>query len=266
MTNNYIMGSIYIFLLFFFFFLGLFIGKRAPSKWKITGFTGLFILFSSVIIQAFFSEYEIDLITWPDYVFFQNWYFFGALIVFGLGITKVKKRNSRALFLFVLFLIILISGVWWNKLYNMDFKFHERGVVQGVTMQSTGYTCAPACCATLLNHHGFKANEKEMAKLCLTLRGGGTYDIESVRGLRLKLAETDYRVRIAKFTWNEFLKLPKPCLVAMDYKHLTHMIVVFGVKEGSVEIGDPLAGREKLSEDYFKEKWLKRAIWVEKKR
>lgn len=263
-SSNAILCAGYILLLSSSMLVGILIGKKAPSKWKYGAFAGLFVLFFSVILQVFLPEYEIQYITWPDYVFFRDWYFVGAFIVFGIGITKIDPGTRRSLFIFVMFIIFLKAGLWWQKLYNLDFKFTERGTVDGVCRQSTGYTCVPACCVTLMTSIGIAASEIEMAELCLTMQASGTADIEAVRGLRLKLAGTGRRVRISRCTWNEFLKIPKPCLVSVKLaENLNHMITVSGVSGEIVEVGDPLIGKTALLKDDFQEKWFERAIWVE---
>src|SRR5262249_5213226 len=61
-------------------------------------------------------------------------------------------------------------------------------------VQTTDLTCTAACAATLLNAHGIRATEQEMAELCLTREGTqwqGLY-----RALKLKTAGTPWDVEV----------------------------------------------------------------------
>ena len=58
--------------------------------------------------------------------------------------------------------------------------------------QTTDQTCSAACAASLLRLHGVSANEKELARLCLTRHG--THWLGVYRGLKLKTAGTKWDV------------------------------------------------------------------------
>ena len=58
--------------------------------------------------------------------------------------------------------------------------------------QTTDQTCSAACAASLLRLHGVSANEKELARLCLTRRG--THWLGVYRGLKLKTEGTSWDV------------------------------------------------------------------------
>lgn len=66
----------------------------------------------------------------------------------------------------------------------------------GTCLQTTNYTCSPACAATLLNRYGIAATEQEMAELCLTRRGTSWQGL--YRGLKLKTAGTDWDVEVCQ--------------------------------------------------------------------
>jgi hypothetical protein len=66
----------------------------------------------------------------------------------------------------------------------------------GTCLQTTNFTCSPACAATLLKKHGIAASEQEMAELCLTHRGTSWQGL--YRGLKLKTAGTDWDVEVCQ--------------------------------------------------------------------
>lgn len=63
-------------------------------------------------------------------------------------------------------------------------------------LQTTRFTCSPACAATLLKRHGIAATEQEMAELCLTRRGTSWQGL--YRGLKLKTAGTPWDVEVCQ--------------------------------------------------------------------
>jgi hypothetical protein len=63
-------------------------------------------------------------------------------------------------------------------------------------IQTTRFTCSPACAATLLKRHGIAATEQEMAELCLTRRGTSWQGL--YRGLKLKTAGTEWDVEVCQ--------------------------------------------------------------------
>jgi hypothetical protein len=72
----------------------------------------------------------------------------------------------------------------------------ERWDKLGTCLQTTNYTCSPACAATLLKRYGIAATEQEMAELCLTRRGTSWQGL--YRGLKLKTAGTDWDVEVCQ--------------------------------------------------------------------
>jgi Peptidase C39 family len=72
----------------------------------------------------------------------------------------------------------------------------ERWDKLGTCLQTTNFTCSPACAAMLLKKHGIAASEQEMAELCLTRRGTSWQGL--YRGLKLKTAGTDWDVEVCQ--------------------------------------------------------------------
>jgi len=134
---------------------------------------------------------------------------------------------------------------------------------KGVCRQTTGASCGAAAAATVLAAHGIAASEAEMADLCLTRIG--TSRLGLYRGLKLKTAETGYRVEVfsgdvaklrAKVADGPvilFVGLRRGLRADPRYARnwgwtpgLRHVVVLFGFKEGGfIEVGDPSVGRER---------------------
>jgi predicted double-glycine peptidase len=134
-----------------------------------------------------------------------------------------------------------------------------------VVHQTTGYTCGAAACATLLRRLGIApaATEKEMVPLCLTRRWGGASTLGIAVGLKSKAAPQGWRVRIMQPDWETFLRLRKPLLCSVTVQQNTgHAVVVCEIREGSIQVADPLEGLVWRMEEEFKMRFKNEAIAV----
>lgn len=135
----------------------------------------------------------------------------------------------------------------------------------GVCNQTTDYTCSPASAATLLRMHGIKADEQEMAELCLTRHGTswpGLY-----RGLKLKTAGTKWDVEVLACSADELAAkyAGPPMILSVGLERgarvdaafsaetgwiagVNHSVVLLNFNRGAAEIVDP-------SQPYCREKW-----------
>ena len=75
----------------------------------------------------------------------------------------------------------------------------------GTCLQTTPYTCSPACAAMLLRRYGIEATEAEMAELCLT-RGGTSWQ-GLYRGMKLKTTGTEWDVEVRDVSADELQPL-----------------------------------------------------------
>jgi hypothetical protein len=146
-------------------------------------------------------------------------------------------------------------------------------------VQTTDWTCTAACAATLLEAHGIRATEQEMAELCLTRAGTqwqGLY-----RGLKLKTASTPWDVEVVHGGFDRLRALhdgpailaagvPRGTGVARIYTERYgwtpgewHSVLFFGFRgNGLVAMGDPTPsiGRENWSEDDLRVLWRGRGM------
>jgi hypothetical protein len=74
----------------------------------------------------------------------------------------------------------------------------------GTCVQTTPYTCSPACAATLLAKYGIRTTEAEMADLCLTRYGTSWQGL--YRGLKLKTAGTQWDVQVCDVSADDLMQ------------------------------------------------------------
>ena len=106
----------------------------------------------------------------------------------------------------------------------------------GVCRQTSGYTCGPACIATLLRHQGLPAGERELAQICRTT-GNGTMIWDIARGLRRQGLRVSFRY------WPELPPSLPLALASAQQGGSSHLIVLFETTPDRVVVGDPLKGR-----------------------
>jgi len=153
----------------------------------------------------------------------------------------------------------------------------------GVCIQTTEKSCSAAAAATLFAHYGIQTNETEMARLCLT-REIGTTMWGLYRGVRLKAADTPYRVAIMHGEIESLASLDgEPALLVVGIEKgadidpryeqewqwrpgVRHAVVFFGFAEDDlVEIGDPSVGREFWRRKGVDDLWHRVAIRLVKR-
>src|SRR5262249_29788540 len=81
----------------------------------------------------------------------------------------------------------------------------------GVCLQSTGFTCAPAAGATVLNVYHIHTDEAEMASRCST-HEDGTYMKDLASGLSQMLPGEHFKVYCCRLTPRELGSVHLPCI------------------------------------------------------
>lgn len=138
-----------------------------------------------------------------------------------------------------------------------------RTMIDGVCMQSTGYTCGAASLVTMLDRMGVEASEGEMARLTGTIPGRGVSDFQAADGLQRKLESIgrSERVRFVVRRDHDPESIPTPFAAGLTYSFwYDHMVCVLAIDAASVTIGDPIAGLQVLPREEFRERWRGVAI------
>jgi len=263
------MAFIYILLNFLFFAAcfktGRFTAARWPDAAKLTAFTGLFILALQIMLY-FNTDIEYKLFGFNDYSYFRWWGVSGAFLIIGSGYDEMKNRSARLPSLYLTLAVLVYVFLLRLTVFNTNNDFDQAGFFKGLCLQSTGYTCAPASCVTLLSRFGVKAGEKEMSKLCLTQVRGTEY-IDIARGLKLKLDPDKYDVRLTRETWDGLASIPKPFIANIFISEdILHAVTVIETGTSEVYFADSLLGKfRRLKKDEFLKTWDRFVIYVVKK-
>ena len=132
---------------------------------------GVFIVLLIRVALLHRPDLEANLLPWLWYWSIQPyWHYPMGFLVFGVGLWTLRRSPPcRRLAVSVTAVAAL---VWAVELYAAALVRLDRmrGVLaaDGVCLQTTDYSCAPAAAVALLHMRGVAATEREMAALCRT--------------------------------------------------------------------------------------------------
>jgi len=130
--------------------------------------------------------------------------------------------------------------------------------VDGVCIQSNGYTCGPAAAVTALRRVGVEAEEGELAILAHTTHMTGTQT-----DVLCQVIQKRYGVpcRQAYFRDISELRSCVPVVAIVKFAFLIdHFVTVLDVTEAIVVVGDPLVGRIEMTYEEFAKRWRRCGI------
>lgn len=243
----------------------------------------VFMQYVSSILNNF-PEVSFNWMPWKYMIFFSYWGFFFSTAFFAMCIPHIEKRDRKAMWAIVGVMFILTGYINYSKFFfPIDEKIRELELKDGVCRQSTEYTCAACSAVTMLHYYGIESSEKEMMHYGLT-DDKGTYFHSIAYGLKRRIGDEPYRVRLDLVTMEELAELPKPVMVSFILNtglkpkkgfvklipdtffdtSINHMVALFDVNEEWVHLGDPIYGRTKKKRKEFEDTWSECAIWIEK--
>lgn len=183
-----------------------------------------------------------------------------ATMLLTTPLSRVPSRSSRrAIIVFQVMFVLcgsvavflgpaMIRGQMATLKTNLDRD--------GVCLQSTGYTCAPASAVTVLRKLGFPADEGAIAIAARTGPFSGTQDDLLIEGLKGLYAKAELAFVLKSFTNITEMRAYLPLMAAIKYDFWTdHMVAVLEVTDKEVILGDPMQGRRVMSHEEFAEIW-----------
>jgi hypothetical protein len=168
------------------FVLGWRVGRRGRRA-AIAGYVVAVLLLLGKGVLNHRPDWEHALFPWPDWVFFQGWLLYPlGLLCLGLATGLLPRERGRTAVVVLAAFLFLVS-LWTERwiVTEPDGSSDARAGADHHCAQSTGHSCGPAACVSLLSYHGVDATEGEMMRLCRTPDRGGT----SLFRIRLGLAE-----------------------------------------------------------------------------
>jgi hypothetical protein len=138
------------------------------------------------------------------------------------------------------------------RLYRLDGR-----VVNGVTLQSKGYSCVPASLATLLRRWGYEITESEAAFALHTTRRRGTDLKEIPRALERLCPGAGMQAILIHTDFEELRRLDVPVLLQGWIAYNPHSTALLGMTDTEVIVGDPISGIVRCTP----ERWKRTSRW-----
>lgn len=136
---------------------------------------------------------------------------------------------------------------------------------KATTRQQYDFSCGSAAIATMLTHHyNFPVSEQTVFQE-MFIRG----DQEKIRREGFSLLDMKRYLNAHQFQADGFeLPLSKllesrlPAIVLISEKGYRHFVVIKGMRDGRILIGDPSSGTKAVSRAYFDGIWVNKLLFV----
>lgn len=179
----------------FAFVAGLLVARRG-TRAAVAGYAVALVLLLAKAVLNHRPDWEYALFPWPDYIYVQSWLVYPlGLLCLGLAVGLLPRGRNRKAVAVLAGFVFLVS-LWTERwvVVEPDDSSRERADAAHHCVQSTGWSCGPACCVSFLSQYGIDATEGEMMRLCRTPSYGGTSLFRIARGLRLKMPGAGVRI------------------------------------------------------------------------
>lgn len=149
--------------------------------------------------------------------------------------------------------------------YVLQVSSLKQARFQSTTRQQFDFSCGSAALATLLTHHyGYPVSEQSVFEEMFA-RG----DQEKIRKEGFSLLDMKNYLNAHKFQGDGFeLPLDKllesglPAIVLISEKTYQHFVVIKGMRDGRILLGDPSSGTRAISRSHFEKLWVNRLLFV----
>lgn len=131
--------------------------------------------------------------------------------------------------------------------------------------QQYDFSCGSAALATLLTHHyGNRVSEQAVFEAMYAKGDQQKIQREGFSLLDMKryLGDQGYQADGFELPLDKLVESGLPAIVLIAEKNYHHFVVVKGMRNGRVLIGDPSSGARALSRETFESVWVNRLLFV----
>lgn len=140
-----------------------------------------------------------------------------------------------------------------------------QGRFKTTTRQQYDFSCGSAAVATLLSHH-FNQPVSEKAVFEYMFRTGDQKVIRkrgfSMLDMQRFLATRGFRADGFELPLEKLIDAKLPAIVLISEQGYNHFVVVKGLADGRILLGDPSRGTRSLALDHFKSVWQNKLLFV----
>jgi len=241
--------------------------KRAPYLWVLIPLS-LLLLLAAITLMVLHKRRPSAL--WALPVWFEYhllsaiWAAILSLFAFGFALgsavaMRTRHRERRKLIAASVLLVASIQVVEWNYTRLISPILRNDISAAGMVTQTSDVSCAAASGATLAGLLGIAKTEREMADLYGTSALLGTTAAQVVYG-NAAIGIASRKVEILD---RDPERVAAPAMFFVDHPATgpeSHAVVYLGMKEGKVEIWDPIRGLKRLDKRGLGSVWRGRGI------
>ena len=136
---------------------------------------------------------------------------------------------------------------------------------QATTRQQFDFSCGSAAMATLLTHHyGYPVSEQSVFEEMFTRGNQEKIRREGFSMLDMKtyLNAHNFQGDGFELPLNKLLESGLPAIVLISEKSYQHFVVIKGMRDGRILLGDPSSGTRAISRSRFENLWVNRLLFV----
>ena len=241
-----------------FFVVGQKASRRSSSHWFVLG--SLLAAIPAILFAAYYAK-----------VFGEaKWFYlfrsmpFTEVSAAGIGLfagwlqhkreQNLRLKRKISAFFIPFLLVLCVSAPYLKQLFlRPDWSKFQNQWADDVCLQSSESSCGPAAAATLLRHFGKGATELEIAQASFTTRRG-TENWYLLRAIRQHGLVLDYAVVAPGL---EKVLVPSIAGVRLNLAQGTgHFITLLARNGEKLVVGDPLNGREELTQAELEERYV----------
>lgn len=160
---------------------------------------------------------------------------------------------------------VLIPGTGSTGAFNVQVTSLFAQRFRTVVKQRLDFSCGSAALATLLTHHYGVETDEETVFTSMFEAG----DREKIRALGFSFLDMKLyldRIGLAsggfKTSLDELARVGVPAILLINLNGFRHFVVVKGVREDEVLVGDPAFGARVYRRDDFEEKWVGGLLFI----
>lgn len=149
--------------------------------------------------------------------------------------------------------------------YRIPVTSIKEGRFLATIRQQYDFSCGSAALATLLTHHyNHPVTEDKIFEAMFALGDQEKIRVEGFSLLDMKryLDALGFEADSFQEPIDKLVAANIPAIVLINEKGYNHFVVVKGVRDGRVLVGDPSGGTRALSEEAFKAVWTNQVLFV----
>lgn len=204
------------------------------------------LIVSNYVLMVPFEQWFVDLRSIPGFEISSG--LTGALlgVIFASGKLRPGRLNGPVLIVSSVTAAVLVTTPFISQLYwAVDYRALRDSWKDGVCVQSSSYTCIPACIATLARLNGVRLTEPELAReMGSTVRGTEVWYLK--RALKAHGLEPRF------LSLKSPRDAPVPSMLSVTLTGISHVVVVLRKDAQGLTIAEPMIGRREYAWDVFR--------------